>query len=118
MPTHRRMPTGANVTSTCAIQMAMNCLLLGRWLPRQSEEISAITGYLASTVSGRRQFEKALASFGRHPLGQTANIFQAKPESSTAAKSLLRFALVVMFAMDIGMVFQGFQVSDNFGRHP
>lgn len=39
-------------------------------------------------------------------------------EDSTAAKSLLRFALVVLFAVDIGMVFQGFQVSDNFGRHP
>jgi hypothetical protein len=34
------------------------------------------------------------------------------------APSLLRFPRVVLFMVDIGMVFQGLQVSHDFGGHP
>jgi hypothetical protein len=33
-------------------------------------------------------------------------------------QSLLWLPRVVLFAVDIGMVFQGLQVSSDFGRHP
>ena len=32
--------------------------------------------------------------------------------------SLLRFSRVVFFMVDIGVVFQGLQVSDDLGGHP
>jgi len=37
---------------------------------------------------------------------------------SISSYTSLWFALVVLFVVDIGMVFQGFQVSHNFGGHP
>jgi hypothetical protein len=36
----------------------------------------------------------------------------------TTASNLLRFASVVLFAVDIGVVFYGLQVSRDFGGHP